>query len=182
MIVWSAGADDGALAATIAEKTGEEGCRRKGDRFSIPPATFLLFTGWRSQQCAIATAHQSEAGLNQPNGSITQVVGFPGAFGDLSGAKQDFRDFAIGAAIHPRIEGAKRERQATPTLNGKHVQRRSRWTVVQRSPQPPRCVRTKFEVAVEWKFDRIGFGDEWWFLQPHAVFGTAQIQHGVPAI
>ena len=100
----------------------------------------------------------------------------------LSGAKQDFCDFAVGAAVHPRIEGTKRERQATAALRGKHMQRRSRWTVVQGSPQPPRCMRTEFEVAVEWKLDRIGFGDDRWFLQPHAVLDAAQIQYGVPAV
>jgi hypothetical protein len=182
VIVWSAGADGGAFAATIAERTGKEGCRRKGDRFSIPPSRFLLFTGWRSQQCAIATAHQGEAGLNQTNGSITQVVGFPGAFGDLFGTKQDFGDFAVCTAIHPRIKRTKRERQATAALRGKHMQRWSRWTVVQCSPKPPCCVRTKFEVAVEWKFDRIGFGDDRWLPQPQAVLDAAQMQHGVPAV
>ena len=65
-----------------------------------------------------------------------------------------------------RIEGAKRERQATAALRRKHVQRRSGRTVVQGSPQPTRCVRTEFEVAVKLKFDRIGFGDDWCFLQP----------------
>src|SRR5258708_6141014 len=127
------------------------------------PVELLFFARRRPQQCAIASAHQGEASLNQTNGSITQVVGFPGAFGNLSGAKQDFRDFAVGAAVHPRIKGAERERQATAALRGKHMQRRSRWTVVQGSPKPPCCVRTKFEVAVEWKLDRIGFGDDWHF-------------------
>jgi len=53
------------------------------------------------------------------------------------------------------------------------MQRRSRRTVVQGSPQPTRGVRTELEVAVEWKFDRIGFGNDWWFLQPHTVFEAA---------
>jgi hypothetical protein len=181
VIVWSASADGGALAATIAERTGKEGCRRKGDRFSIP-VELLFVTRWWSQQRAIATAHQGEAGLNQTNGSIAQVVGFPGAFGNLSGAKQNFRDFAVGTAVHPRIERAKSERQATAALRGKHMQRRSRWTVVQGSPKPPCCVRTKLEVTVEWKLDRIGFGDNWGFLQPHAVLDAAQMQHCVPAV
>ena len=152
-----------------------------GVRFRYP-FDLLFFARWRPQQRAIAAAHQGEAGLNQTNGSITQVVGFPGAFGNVSGAKQDFCDFAVRTAVHPRIEGAKRERQATAALRGKHVQRRSGWTVVQGSPQPTRCVRTKFEVAVELKLDRIGLGDDWCFLQPHAVFDAAQIQHGVPAV
>src|ERR1700723_772334 len=146
------------------------------------PVELLFVTRWWSQQRAIATAHQGEAGLNQTNGSIAQVVGFPGAFGNLSGAKQNFRDFAVGTAVHPRIKRAKSERQATAALRGKHMQRRSRWTVVQGSPKPPCCVRTKFEVAVEWKLDRISFGDDWHFLQPYAVFDAAQMQHGVPAV
>ena len=146
------------------------------------PVELLFFARRRSQQCAIATTHQGETGLSQANSSITQVVGFPGTFGNLSGAKQDFRDFAVRTAVHPRIESAKRERQATAALRGKHMQRRSRWTVVQGSPQPPCCMRTKFEVAIEWKFDRIGFSDDRWFLQPDAVLDAAQIQHSVPAV
>ena len=125
------------------------------------PADLLFFARWRSQQRAIAAAHQGKAGLNEPNGSITQIVGFPGAFGNLSGAKQDCRDFAVRTAVHSRIEGTKRERQATAALRGIHVQRWSRGTVVQSSPQPSRCVRTKLEVTVEWKLNRIGFGDDW---------------------
>ena len=114
------------------------------------PADLLFFARWRSQQRAIAAAHQGEAGLNQANGSIAQVVGFPGAFGNLFCAKQDFRDFAVRAAVHSRIKGAERERQATAALRGKHMQRWSRWTAVQGSPQPARGVRAKLEVAVEW--------------------------------
>jgi hypothetical protein len=110
VIVWSAGADGGALAATIAEKTGKEGCRRKGDRFSIPPVELLFFAVWWPQQRAITATHQGEAGLNESNGSVTKVVGFPGAFGNLSGAKQNFSYFAVGAAVDPRIEGSKCER------------------------------------------------------------------------
>ncbi len=146
------------------------------------PVELLFFARWRPQQCAIATAHQGEAALNQANGSIAQVVGFPGAFGDLSGAKKDFRDFAVSTAVHSRIEGAERERQTTAALRGKHVQRRSRWTVVQCPPQPARCVRTKLEITVEWKLDCIGFGDDRCFPEPHAVLDAAEIQNGVPAV
>ena len=147
------------------------------------PADLLFFARWRPQQRAIAAAHQGDAGLNQTGtGSIAQVVSFPGAFGNASAAKQDFRDFAVRTAVHPRIEGAKGERQTTAALRGKHVQCWSGWTVVQGSPQPPGGMRTKFKVAVELKLDPIGFGDDRWFLQPHAVFDAAQIQHGVQAI
>ena len=89
---------------------------KKGGSIFDTPVELLSFARWRPQQRAIAATHQSEAGLNQANGSIAQVVGFPGAFGNLSGAKQDFRDFAVRAAVYPRIERAKRERQATTTL------------------------------------------------------------------
>src|SRR5580692_10790609 len=126
-----------------AKRDAEE--RGMGFRY---PVDLLFFARWWPQQRAIATAHQGEAGLNQPNGSITQVVGFPGAFGNLSGAKQDFRDLAVRTAVHPRIKGTKRKRQATAALRGKHVQWRPGWTVVQSSPETPGCVRPKFEVAV----------------------------------
>ncbi len=132
-----------------AKRDAEE--RGMGFRY---PVELLFFARWRPQQCAIATAHQGEAGLNETNGSITQVVGFPGAFWNLPAAKQDFRDFAVRTAVHSRIEGAKGERQATAALRGKHTQRWSRWTVVQSSPEPPRRVRAKFEVTVELKLNR----------------------------
>ena len=44
---------------------------------------------------------------------------------------------------------------------------------IQGSPQPSRCVRAEFEVAVERKLDRIVGADHWWFLQPHTVFDAA---------
>ena len=89
---------------------------KKGGSIFDTPVELLFFARWRPQQCAITTAHQGEASLNQTYGSITQVVGFPGALGNLSGTKQDLRDFAVRTAVHPRIERAKRERQATTTL------------------------------------------------------------------
>jgi hypothetical protein len=146
------------------------------------PADLLFFSTWRPQQRAIAAAHQGETGLDQTNGSIAQIMGFPRAFGYLSGAKQDFRDFAVRPVVHARIEGAKRKCQTTAALRRNCMQRRSGRTVVQGSPQPTRCVRTELEVAVERKFDRIGFGNDWWFLQPNTMLESAQMQHGVPAV
>lgn len=160
----------------------QRGMAKNGGSIFDTRSTSLFLAGWWSQQRAIATAHQGKAGLNESDRSVTQVVGFPGAFGKLCGTKQDLRDFAVSTAIHPRIERAERERQATAALRGKYMQRRSRWTVVQGSPKPPCCVRTKFKVAIEWKLNRIGFGDDRCFPEPHAVFDAAQKQHGVPAI
>ena len=89
---------------------------KKGGSVFDTPSTLLFLAGWRPQQCAIAAAHQGESGLNQTNGSITQVVGFPGAFWNLFGAKEDFRDFAVRTAVHSCIERTKCERQTTTAL------------------------------------------------------------------
>ena len=43
-------------------------------------------------------------------------------------------------------------------------------------------MRTKFEIPVEWKLDRIVSGNDRRFFQPQTVFATAQIQYGVPAV
>jgi hypothetical protein len=117
---WSAGEVGGASTVIIAEKPAKGDAEEVGVRFRYP-ADLLFFARWRPQQRAIAAAHQGEAGLNQTNGSIAQVVSFPGAFGNVFGSKQDFCDFAICTAVHTRIEGAKRERQATAALRGKYV-------------------------------------------------------------
>ena len=117
VIVWSAGADGGALAVTIAEQRPAKGdAEDEGVGFRYP-VELLFLARWWPQQCAIAATHQGEAALNEANGPVAQVVGFPGAFGNLSGAKQDFRDFAVATAVHPPIERTKSERQPPATLS-----------------------------------------------------------------
>src|SRR5450631_1329589 len=92
---WSTGEVGGASGVTMAERTREGGCRRSGGGFSIPLGNYALLLAARlPQQFAIASAHQSKTALHETNGPIAQVVGLPGPFGDVLGAKQALGDRA----------------------------------------------------------------------------------------
>jgi hypothetical protein len=73
---WSAGDVGGASTVMIAEEPREGGCRRSGDRFSIPPdidracGCDLVWFAPVAQQCAIAATHQCQAALDQANGAV----------------------------------------------------------------------------------------------------------------
>ena len=86
-----------------------------GRVFGTPGKQLFLWRSW-TQQCAIAAAHQRETVLNQANGPVAQIVGSPIVLGDTPGAEQDFCNFAVGAAVHPRIERAQGECEPPATL------------------------------------------------------------------
>ena len=106
----------------------------------------------------------------------------PIALGNALGAEQDFCNFAIGAAVHARVERAQGERQPPASLRRERMQRRSLRPAIKGSPQAPACIRAELEVAVEGKFDSIGDCNNRRFLEPNAVLNPAQIQYGVPTI
>jgi hypothetical protein len=139
----------------------------RGCVFDTP--AFLSLRRRRTQQRAIATTHQREAALNQANGPIAQIVRPPVAFGNARGAEKDLRDFPIGAAVHPCIERAQGERQSPTAMHGKCMQRRSLRPAIEGAPQATCCIRAKFKIAVEPKFDSIGNGSDRRFFQPNAV-------------
>jgi len=149
--------------------------------FSIRWARLFL-PRWRTQQRAITTTHQGETALNQANGPTAQIVGFPVAFGNASGAEQDFRYFPVGAAVRPGIERAQSKREPAPTIRGKRMQRRPWRPAIKGSPQPPASIRAEFKVAIEREFDCIGAGNDRRFLEPNAMFYLVQTQYGVPAV
>jgi hypothetical protein len=109
-------------------------------------------------------------------------VRLPVAFGDASGAEQDFRYFPVGAAVRPRIERAQSKREPAPAMRGKRMQRRPWRPAIEGSPQPPACIRAEFKVAIEQEFDGIGAGNDRRFLEPNAMFYLVQTQYGVPPI
>jgi len=88
----------------------------RGPIFDTPKGATLFFPRGRSQQGAIATAHQSETGLSQANDPIAQIVRSPIPLGNAFGGEQDFCDFAIGSTIHPCIQRAQGERQPPPAM------------------------------------------------------------------
>jgi hypothetical protein len=130
----------------------------------------------------IAAAHQRKTALDQTNGPIPQVVSLPVAFGNASGAEQDFRYFPIGAAVRPGIERTQSKRQPAPTMRGKRMQGRPWRPSIEGSPQPPARIRAEFKVTIEQEFDGIGAGNDRRFLEPNAMFYLVQTQYGVPTV
>ena len=106
----------------------------------------------------------------------------PVAFGDASGAEQDFRYFPVGAAVRPGIDRAQSKREPAPTMRGKRMQRRPWRPAIEGSPQPPACIRAEFKVKIEREFDRISAGNDRRFLEPNTMFYRLQTQYCMPAV
>lgn len=142
----------------------------------------LFLSTWRTQQRAIAAAHQRETALDQTNGPVAQIVGSPIALGNALRTVYDFRDFPVGGAIRPRVESAEREREPAAAMRGKRMQRLPRRPAIEGPPQTSACIHSKLEVAVERKFDRIGDGNDRRLLQPNAVLYALELQHRMPTV
>lgn len=78
----------------------------EGAIFDTPKPRALFVSTPGSQKSAITAVHQCEAGLHQTDGSIAQIVSFPGSIWDAFLAEQRFCDGAICAAIALCIERA----------------------------------------------------------------------------
>src|SRR5258708_33751854 len=81
----------------------------------------LLVSALGPQKFAIATAHQCEAALHETDGSIAQVVRFPGKIWDTSLAEQRFGDGTISVTDRARIERADGGAQPLASLFGELV-------------------------------------------------------------
>jgi hypothetical protein len=74
------------VAVTMAEQDPRRGMPKiRGSIFDTPGNYGATSCARLPQQFAIAAAHQSEAALHETNGSIAQIVGFPGALGNTFG-------------------------------------------------------------------------------------------------
>jgi hypothetical protein len=82
----------------------EGGCLKSRGRISIPQAEALFVFAPRPQKLAIATAHQRKAALHEADGSITQIVRFPGVIRDTPFAKQRVGDRPVSAAGRASID------------------------------------------------------------------------------
>lgn len=78
----------------------------RGAIFDTPPGKHLFLAMRRTQQCAVAAAHQSKARLSQTDDPIAQIVCCPITFRNALVWEHDFSDFAIGGAVRPRIQRA----------------------------------------------------------------------------
>ena len=78
----------------------------------------LLVLAPGPQQLAITAAHQREAALHQADGSVAQIVRFPGAIGDALLPNSASAIAAIRAAGAASIERAKGGAQSFTPLFG----------------------------------------------------------------
>ena len=78
----------------------------------------LLVSALGPQKSAIAAAHQCEAALHETDGSIAQIVRFPGAVRDTLFAEEGVGDNTITAAGRARIERADGGAQPLSSLFG----------------------------------------------------------------
>ena len=81
-----------------------------------PAKSALLLFAPITQQLAITATHQRNAALDQANGAVAEVVGFPGTLGDALLAEQYFGDPTIGTAVHAPIERTNRQNQTFTAL------------------------------------------------------------------
>ena len=109
-------------------------------------------------------------------------MGSPIAFGNASGAEEDFRYLPVGAAVRPGIERAQSKREPAPAMGGKRMQRRPRRPAIEGSPQAPACVCAKFKVAIKREFDQISASTDRRFLEPNAMLYLVQTQYCVTAV
>jgi hypothetical protein len=150
--------------------------------FGTPSNFSLLLATRLPQQFAIAATHQGEATLDKADRAVTQVVGFPGPFGNTFGSEQNLGDHAIGVAIGSRIERAKRQGQSLPALRRQFVEGRARCAAVERTPEAARGMRPNVEVIVKWQFGGVRPTCHWRFAQPEPMLDPANAQQNMPAV
>jgi hypothetical protein len=146
------------------------------------PSRGLVSAARLAKQFAIATAHQRKTGLDEPDGSVPQIVRLPGPFGDTLGTKQAFRNHTIAVALDAAIERAQRERQPLSPLQGQLVEGRTSRAAVERPPEPPRRVGADLEIFIEHQMGGIGLVRSWRFCQPKPMFDVLNAQQNMPAV
>ncbi len=82
------------------------------------PGEALLVSALGPQKFAIAAAHQCKAALHETDGSIAQIVRFPGKIWDTPLAEQCFGDGTISVTGRARIERADGGAQPLASLFG----------------------------------------------------------------
>src|SRR5258708_36872260 len=92
--------------------------KMRGGIFATPRERALFaVVGRMAQQVEVAVLHESDAGADQANRAVAQVVGFPGGTGgNPPGAKEHVRDRPAGFAGEMTVDGAKGEAQPFSSL------------------------------------------------------------------
>ncbi len=97
---------------------------------ATPTATGLELPAMGMQQkLAIAAAHQGLAIADQADGSVSKVMGFPGAFGQSPLTEQSGGDGAIAGPRLPPIQSPKGGHQPVASSTGQG-KRTGAWTSI----------------------------------------------------
>jgi hypothetical protein len=154
----------------------------RGATFGTPSKPSLLLATRLPQQFAIAATHQGESTLDKADRAVTQVVGFPGPFGNTFGSEQNLGDHTIGVAFDPGIERAQRQHQSLPALQREFVEGRAGGAIIERPPEATCGMRPDIEIIVEWQFGGVRPAYHWRLAQPQPMLDPANAQQNVPAV
>jgi hypothetical protein len=120
--------------------------------------------------------------LDKADRAVTQVVGFPGPFGNTFGSEQNLGDHAIGVAIGSRIERTQRQRQSLPMLQREFVECGACGAAVERTAEAARGMRPDIKGIVEWQFGGVKPVYHWRLAQPEPMLDPANAQQNMPAV
>ena len=102
-----------------------------------------------AKKVEVAATHQVQSGAHQPNGSVADIMCFPGGSGRHAALpEQCARDRAIGFASEVSIERAKRERKSPASRRREAVRAIGR-SPCDGTPQAKRSVSAGGEVLIE---------------------------------
>ena len=146
---------------------------RKGRLFVLAPWT---------QEFAISAAHQGEAALHEADGTIAQIVRLPGALRDTLLVKKAFGDRAIGFALVASVQRTQDQGKPLAPLRRKVGQRWTRRAAAQRTPERLGRLGAELKRRVQGQLDRLRRPSCRQFLHPHAMRGTTEPEHGMPAV
>lgn len=141
----------------------------------------FVLASW-AQEFAIATAHQSEATLDQADGTIAQVMRLPGALRDTLLAKKALGDRAISLALIASVQCTQDQRKPLAPLRRKVGQRRTRSAAAQRTHERLGSLGAEFKRRVQWQHYRLRRAGDRKFFHPDAMRGVAEPEHGMPAV
>ena len=185
MFFEGAGKITGGSKVRMAERDREGGCRRRGVAFSIPlergEAASEAAEGI-AQQIEISAAHQCSPALHEPDRSIAEVMGFPGACGDALGPKERFGNGAMRYTVLASIKRAQGKDQAIAALRWQLSKGWARRVIREGPPQTPRGMRAQLEELIEGNLRGVARANTGLSFEPRAVVDGFAPQKHVPAI
>jgi hypothetical protein len=126
---------------------------KTGGRIFATPGEQLLLP----QQVQIAALHQLQAGADQANGPVTQIIRFPAAtYGNVCVAEQSRRDDAIGRAGKACIERTKCKTKAVSSAPRQPIRRARAPSAGNETPETQCWIGAYAEISIERDEDRGG--------------------------